>query len=251
MRKFIVLTVLLLAGAALANPTALQYFQQGNEAMQKNGYEEAIKAYDSALATGYESAELYYNLGNAYFRMQELGRAILNYERARALKPADPDIAFNLDLAQLRVVDKIAVPPPYFAGKLWAGVKGGLSAGQWGVLALLLFNLLIATVIVRLLVAPGGVRAAAGYLFIPLLVLFVLAGSLFWATSSEARNLRYGIIMPQKVSILSAPASDATQVFDLHEGTKVRIAEHSGAYVKVVLSDGKVGWLTRDGVEAI
>ncbi|HNW59092.1 MAG TPA: tetratricopeptide repeat protein [bacterium] len=246
-----IMIFLLLAGAALANPTALQYYQQGNAAMQKSAYDEAIKAYEAALGTGYECAELYYNLGNAFFRRQELGKAILNYERARALKPADPDIAFNLDLAQLRVVDKIAAPPPFFAGKVWSGIKHLLSAGQWGVLAVVVFNLLLATVIIRLLVGQGGVRAVAGYLFLPLLVLFLLAGSLFWATAHDARSLRYGIIMPPKVSVLSAPASDATQVFDLHEGTKVRVADRSGAYVKVILLDGKVGWLTRDGVEEI
>jgi tetratricopeptide (TPR) repeat protein len=242
---------MMLATAALANPTAMQYYQQGNEAMQKNDYAEAIKAYESALSTGYECAELYYNLGNAYFRMQDLGRCILNYERAKALRPADPDISFNLELAQMRVVDKIASPPPFFAGKVWAAIKNGLSAGQWGITALILFNLLVATVIVRLLVAHGGVRAAAGYLFVPALVLFMLAGSLFWVTARDARTLRYGIILQHKVSVLSAPASDATQVFDLHEGTKVRVQDRSGAYVKVILTDGKVGWMTGDGVEEI
>jgi len=241
----------MLVTAALADPTAMQYYQQGNTAMQKSAFDEAIKAYESAVSTGFESAELYYNLGNAYFRMQELGRCILNYERARALKPGDPDITFNLELAQLRVVDKVAAPPPLFAGRIWSGIKNGLSAGQWGGLAVILFNLLIAAVIIRLLVSQGGVRAAAGYLFVPLLVLFVLAGVLYWASAQDARNLRYGIIMPSKVNILSAPAGDATPVFDLHEGTKVRVADHSGAYIKVSLPDGKVGWMTRDGVEEI
>ncbi len=251
MRMRSIFTLILLATSALANQNAVQYYQQGNAAMQNNAYEEAIKAYESAVATGYESAELYYNLGNAYFRMQELGKSILNYERARALKPADPDIATNLELAQLRVVDKIAAPPALFAARVWEGIKQGLSVGQWGVLAVILFNLLIAAVIVRLLVSKSGVRTVAGYLFIPLLVLFLLAGTLYWATVRDAKNLRYGIIMPHKVSVLSAPASDATQVFDLHEGTKVRVADRSGAYVKVILLDGKVGWMTRDGVEEI
>ena len=251
MRMRSIFTLILLATSALANQNAVQYYQQGNAAMQNNAYEEAIKAYESAVATGFESAELYYNLGNAYFRMQELGKSILNYERARALKPADPDIATNLELAQLRVVDKIAAPPALFAARVWEGIKQGLSVGQWGVLAVILFNLLIAAVIVRLLVSKSGVRMVAGYLFIPLLVLFLLAGTLYWATARDAKNLRYGIIMPHKVSVLSAPASDATQVFDLHEGTKVRVADRSGAYVKVILLDGKVGWMTRDGVEEI
>ena len=251
MRMRSIFTLILLATSALANQNAVQYYQQGNAAMQNNAYEEAIKAYESAVATGYESAELYYNLGNAYFRMQELGKSILNYERARALKPADPDIATNLELAQLRVVDKIAAPPALFTARIWTAVKQVLSVGQWGVLALILFNLLIAAVIVRLLVSHTGVRAVAGYLFIPLLVLFLLAGTLYWATAREAKNVRFGIIMPHKVSVLSAPASDATQAFDLHEGTRVRIAEPSGAYVKVILLDGKVGWMTRDGVEEI
>ena len=251
MRMRLLFPLLLLTSVALANQSAMQYYQQGNAAMQNNAYEEAIKAYESALATGYESAELYYNLGNAYFRMQELGKCILNYERARALKPADPDIAINLELAQLRVVDKIAVPPALFGVRVWTGIKEGLSVGQWGVLAVILFNLLIAAIIIRLLVSHTGVRAVAGYFFIPLLVLFLLTGTLYWATAREAKNLRYGIIMPHKVSVMSAPASDATQVFDLHEGTKVRVAEHSGAYVKVMLLDGKVGWMTREGVEEI
>jgi tetratricopeptide (TPR) repeat protein len=241
----------MLVTAALANPTAMQYYQQGNEAMQKGAPEEAIKAYESALSTGYESFELYYNLGNAHFRMQEIGKAILNYERAKTLKPNDPDMLFNLDLVQMRAVDKVMTSQPLFFGRVWDGIKNALSAGQWGLLAVILFNLLIAVLIIRLLVSQAGLRAAAGYLFVPLLALALLAGSLFWLSSRDAKSLRYGIIMPHKVSVLSAPAGDATQVFDLHEGTKVRVADHSGAYVKVSLPDGKVGWLTRDGVEEI
>ncbi len=241
----------MLATAALADPTAMQYYQQGNEAMQKGAADEAIAAYESALRTGYESAELYYNLGNAYFRTQALGKSVLNYERAKALKPNDPDVLFNLELAQMRVVDKLASPPDFFAVKVWSTIKNGLSAGQWGLLALVLFNLLVAVLIIRLLVSHSGLRAAAGYLFVPLLVLALLAGTLFWFSAQDAKNRRYGIIMLHKVSVVSSPASDATQVFDLHEGTKVRVADHSGAYIKVSLPDGKVGWMTRDGVEEI
>ena len=248
---YFMLVTALLVTAVQANPTAQQFYQQGNEAMQKGLPEEAVKAYESALATGYVSAELYYNLGNANFRLERLGKAILCYQRARLLSPADPDIQFNLELAQLRVVDKVVTPAPFFAARVWSGIKNALGPGQWGVMALVLFNLLIAAVIIRLLVSQAGLRAAAGYLFVPLLVLFMVAGLFFWVSAGDAKNIRYGIIMPHKVSILSSPASDATQVFDLHEGTQVRVGERSGAWIKVSLPDGKVGWMPVDGVEEI
>ncbi len=243
--------ILTLAAFAVNGQPAQTYFQQGNDHFQKAAYAEAIAAYENALATGYESAELYFNLGNAYFKSDQLGKTILNYERAHRLVPHDEDVTFNLELAQLRVVDKLIVPPPFFLDKVWNAIKHVLSVNQWAVLSVAGFNFLVILLMVRLLVAAGRLRSLAGYLFLPLLIITFLGTLLFWANRQEAVNLRYGIIMAQKVSVLSAPSGDGTEVFSLHEGTKVRIEEQSGGYQKISLPDGKVGWMNMRQVEKI
>ncbi len=251
MTKRIIVPIFLLYSLAFAEHPAMPYYQQGNRHYEAGDYLKAIAEYEKALATGYESAELYFNLGNAYFKSEQLGKSIVNYERAARLQPNDADITYNLELARLRVIDKIIVPPEMVLTKIWRSVKNIFSVNQWAIVSLILFTLTIALIIGRLLVQGSQFRFFSGIILLPILVLTIVAAGFFVLTMSEAASTQYAIIMAPKVDVLSAPAADATEVFSLHEGTKVRIGGSSGAYVRIELPDGKVGWLRQDMLEKI
>ena len=243
---------ILLSLAPSGNATqAFLYFQNGNEAYQKADYQQAIEQYESALRQGYASVALYYNLGNSYFKTNQIGRCILNYERAQKLAPRDPDVLFNLQIAQLFVVDKIVIPAPFFLFKTWSDLKNYLSSNQIGATALLFYILTIGLVVSRMLIRKVSVQTFAQHATIPVLILFLLSAFLFVMRVNDDLTTKEAVVLVDKVAVTSSPAQDATEVFALHEGVKVRVTDSSGAFSRISLPDGKVGWLLANTIELL
>ena len=218
-------------------------FQLANSAYQEGNYELAIENYKAALDLGYANSALYYNLGNACFKNNELGQAILFYERAKQLAPRDPDIQFNLDIGNLFVVDKITQIPPHFFERIWISFKNSISTDQLSLLLLPFYILMTIFLIVKLLVRKSAIAKSAHMLFIPTLVIFVFLSGLFVFRLNEDANTKSGVIMVDKVEIKNSPSIDASEAFALHEGTRVRILDKSGEYYKISIADGNIGWL--------
>lgn len=249
MKLFIYILLLLTPDADVGQ--ALSEFRLGNDSYQNSDYSGAVAHYELALKTGCDSKELYYNLGNAYFKMNQIGRAVLNYERALKIAPNDPDVQFNLQIAGLYVVDKISTPPQFFLERIWSSITLLLNVNQWGVLSLVLYIFSVTLIIFLIFIDSFRARRIVTAVLIPFLVLFVLSMGLFllrWR--GESRN-QQAIILAHKVSVLSSPSEDATEVFALHEGSKVNIGEKSGPYLKISLPDGNVGWLNAEYLEVI
>ncbi len=246
-----ILYVVLLLAPSGTDVQALSYFQKGNDAYQKADYRQAIEQYELAVQQGYASVALYYNLGNSYFKTNQIGRCILNYERARRLAPRDPDVQFNLQIAQLFVVDKIVIPPPFFLVKVWSDVKGYLSSNQIGATALFFYILTIGVLIARILIRKAAVQSFARYATLPVLILFVLSTFLFVVRVNDDLSTKEAVVLVDKVAVASSPSQDAMEVFALHEGVKVRVTDRSGAYSRIALPDGKVGWLPTSTIEVL
>jgi tetratricopeptide (TPR) repeat protein len=239
MKRIILLA--LMAGGLLAQPRT--EYEKGNVAYQKEDYSTAIAAYESALHSGYEAFELYYNLGNACYKMNQIGKSMLYYEKAKRLYPSDPDLLFNLELAQLRVVDKMITPPEFFWNKVWRGIKSLASLDQLAVYTLIFLVLAVILSIGKMFLEKEPWRSFVGYAWSPVLILFVLVGLLFLWRANQASREREGIIMAEKVSVFSSPINNGTEVFALHEGSKVRIQDRSSGFIRIALPDGKVGWV--------
>lgn len=229
-----------------------EIFERGNQLYQQGDFAGAVEAYEAVRSAGFESADLHYNLGNAYFKAGELGRSILEWERALVLAPGDPDATANLELARSVTADAVE-PLPRF----WL-----FSALSWWV-RLLPRGLLIALVAGAWLFACGGMvlriwarspdtRRLATWLA-------VAAGAvvLVFGTNLVVRELRIGqpergVILAASVPVRSAPAEqDDLTLFEIHEGTRVRIDQRTGDWAEVVLDDGKVGWVRADVFEVI
>jgi len=120
-----------------------QLITQGDSAYNREAYTDAIGFYEDVLGQGYESAELYYNLGNAYFNINKLPEAILNYERAKVLAPSDNDISFNLNIANSMIPDKIEAVPEIFYVRWWKSLRDSVNLHTWTITSLLIFAMLI------------------------------------------------------------------------------------------------------------
>lgn len=229
----------------------LHLFQSGNQAYQQGDYDKAITDYEEALEIGYANASLYYNLGNAYFKKNEIGKAILYYERAKKLAPRDPDIQFNLDIANLYVVDKITAIPPHIFARVWQFLKNLISLSQLAVLLAVIYAVTILLWIGRLLLRKPALHRWSSWLFVPFLILTILTSLFFLTRLNSETKARTGIIMVAKVEVRNSPSEDASEAFALHEGTKVNILDSSGAYYKISIADGNIGWLPQDAIEII
>lgn len=253
MKAFMRVIVLALAcGAPLVfADEAATLFQQGNAAYQAGNYQQAAEAFERIIALKKENWQVYYNLGNAYFKQRKIGAAILNYERALRLNRSNEDIRFNLELANLSVTDHI-LEPPRSAILVWlddALKFFPLEQSAWW--ALLFWWGAFLGLILFFAGRKEGSRRTGRRLAWITGSLCALFAALFFRQWYEQRTEQYGIVMSSRVIARSSPAADATEVFIIHEGAKARLQERSGDWVRIRLADGKVGWLKVESVAKI
>ncbi len=225
---------------------------RGNQAYQAGEWAAAIEAYESVREAGFDGPGLQYNLGNAYFKAGELGRAILHWERAAALAPGDPDVRANLALARSLTADAIEPLPEFWLISLaswWVdllprGALVGAVAAGW----LALCAGLVALVLLR---AERGRRPARWMAVGGALVVLVLGINLVVRELGVGRAER-AVILAEAGEVRSAPAQDDDlTLFEIHEGTTVRLDQRAGEWAEVVLDDGKVGWVPVSALEII
>ncbi len=244
-RKLIIAAVLLVAAELPAQSGAEYYFEQGNLAYRAENYREAAEWYQKILATGFTSSQVYYNLGNCYYKLNDIGKAILYYEKARALNPNDPEILLNLELANLKVQDRIEMPKPFFLFRWWERLKHAMGLTGWSQLTAALYVLTISLLIVHLFVRPGFTRKLVRVALFGFAGLTMGAALLLYVNIREIHTQKQAVVLAATVNVLSGPDDNSTDVFVLHEGVKVRLSEQRGEWVKITLPDGKSGWMRR------
>jgi len=242
--------IALLTTALFAGP-ADDLFNDGNRLYQAGQYQAALDKYSQIARLGQESSALYFNMGNCYYKMQDLGRAILFYERALRLSPGDEDIQTNLGIAQLATPDKIERQPDFILTRLVRAYCRLLPRNVQIGLVIGLYLGLMAGVILWVLTRGRVIGIWAGRASVVLAVLLLLAGASLAGRWSEERNRREAVILATKVDVMSAPGAQAVEVFSLHAGAKVTLDRSSGDWVEIILPDRKSGWVKRQALEAI
>lgn len=226
-------------------------FKQGNELYANGNFEEAIEVYESILQSGLESPALYYNLGNAYYKTGELPEAILNYERALLLAPQDADIRYNLELAYEQTADKIDKVEVFFLTKWFRSIRNLNDSDGWAVYSIIAFVLFLLSAGFYLF----GRSSATKKVGFSLAVIFlIISGTSFSFSSYQKEKLvdrRHAIIFTPTVNIKSSPDTSGTNLFVLHEGTKVELISKLGEWWNVRLQDGSEGWIHESDVEVI
>ncbi len=225
-------------------------FEQGNRAYQDEKYEQAVKSYEEILQMNYENAHLYYNLGNAYYKSGRNSKAILNYHRALRLRPNDEDINFNLQIANLSVVDKIPTLPEMFYIKYFNQFRSFFSIRILTIIVLTLYFVFVGSWILLLQFKTVKLRLIFKTVMFSLLILLLAFSFTFGSKIMSLRNVEAIVVSPQ-VDVRSSPSQDGTEIFQIHEGLKVKITNSSGDWHEIRLSDGKEGWLMKKTLEVI
>ncbi len=227
-------------------------WNSGIEAYNAGHYDLAAEAWQKIIDDGVVSAEVYYNAGNAWFKDGKTGKALLCYERACKLDPTDKDIRYNLEFARGNTLDKIDAVPEFIL-KTWArSIRGMLSSDAWAWVSLVLFALFLALLLLFLLGGSASERRAGFFGGIAALLLALAAfGFARWIRHDSLRT-DAAIVMTGVSSVRSAPSRDtSTELFLLHEGTRVGIKEEISGYCNITLADGREGWISSKDIEII
>ena len=249
MKKLFVVCLLLVSFVQLVSAVTKE---EADKAYQDNKFKEAIEKYETILSTEGESADIYYNLGNSYFKDKNMAKAVLNYERALLLNPGDADIRFNLEMARSKTVDKITPAREIFIATWIKALADTMNEKEWGKLGIVSFILLLVSVAFYIFGNRIWVKKTGFIAAFSLLVITVCA-NIFADRQKEKLEERKGaIIMVPTITIKSTPDESGTDLFVLHEGAKVYIEDDSmKGWKEIRLEDGKEGWLPTTSIEVI
>lgn len=224
----------------------------GVQAYSAGQWQDAAHQWEKIRGLGLESPRLYYNLGNAYFKQDNIGFAIVNYERSLKMDPSYTDARFNLQFAQSLAQDKIEAVPEFFLKTWGRHLCWLLPSDSWAVLFIVFLALTLALVLLFLLGRSVPARRTG---FIAGIVSFAIAlsclGFAFWQRS-DYRNADSAVVVKAVSSVKSSPDADsAKDLFILHEGTEVKLLDKIGTWHNIELADGRQGWMQSSDLEVI
>lgn len=224
---------------------------EGDSAYIKEDYAAAIQIYEALLKNG-EAAEVYYNLGNSYYKIGEIAKAVLNYERALLLNPGNSDIRANLEIARSKTIDKVEPVPEVFFVSWIKALINSMSVDAWATCGIISFILLIIALyffIFSKQIMGKKIGFIAGIIFL----IITICSNLFASQQKdELVNRNEAIVMNPSVTVRSTPSEGGTSLFILHEGRKVNVKDNSmKEWKEISLEDGKVGWIPASAIEVI
>ncbi len=226
--------------------TVEQAYAAALKAYYAGKYNDAIKSLERLAALPLAHEELFYNLGCAYFRRGDLGRAIFNFERALALDPGFEDAQFNLQTARARARGKVKdVLKGIAAEGWWRSLLGLLSLTGWWWLFIVLWWLALGVLFGLRHVKPGPARAGLIATNVLFAVLALIAGLLLAGRIYAGRGVSEGIVLPQTIAVREGPDASARQAFKLHAGIKVQLKAESPGWARIRLPNGLEGWIPR------
>jgi tetratricopeptide (TPR) repeat protein len=230
---------------AETRPSFVERFYEANQAYKSDRFQEAVEGYLLLLKSGYENGHIYYNLGNAYFRLGDLGRAVLAFERARLLIPRDGDLSFNLSHARNQAQDEAADLPT----SALVGFLGLDSLNRYEALAAFsLMNVLFFTLLcIRLFSKSEWTYYLSIFLAIVISLAACAAGLKWYAWSTDDR----AVVLAKEIVVQAGPDAKDTVLFKLHAGTLVRVQRTENGWTLLQLSKDKRGWAESNQLEQI
>lgn len=226
-------------------------WDEANTAYINADYRRALELYHAIESRSVASAKLYYNMGNAYFKDGKTGRAILYYNKALRLDPSDEDIRYNLDVANSYTKDHIQTVPELFATRWIRSVRQAVSGNTWAVLSIVFFAAMLFAVMIYLLVQSLLFRKAGFFVAVASLLLFAITTSFAISERRRSTTPTEAIVMSAAVSVKASPDKTSTDMFVLHEGTKVRVGNRMSDWIEITIADGKKGWIEARSIEMI
>ena len=224
-----------------------QYYKNGMDAYKKGQYDLAIQEFESILSNNWDSPELYYNLGNAFFRSGNTAGAVWAFESCLNLSPTHSDAKYNLKLANLKVIDRMGLPDPPLYLQWYLGLKEQFTPTTWINITLSILFLFSLLVTVNRLFLFSLVQNLRGIILTIFFISLFLTFHSIWTDNS----LNLGVIYSLKAEVRSEPNTFSTRLFEVHEGLKVSINQLENDWVEIELLDGKTGWISNDQIRLI
>lgn len=225
--------------------------QKGNKAYSLENYQEAVQYFRNVTDRGLEAPELYYNLGNSYFKMNDFPAAILWYERAKRLDPSNEDIIFNLNVANTKISDKIEPLPEMFYQRWFRAVVQLASIDGWAKFGVILFIIGLFSGILYLASGILALRKIGFGVGIILIILALFSFLFSWSGYTRKQSTNEAIIFTPTITVKSSPDEKSTDLFVVHEGTKIILLDHIGNWYEIRIANGSVGWLPATVLEKI
>ena len=251
-KRLVLLMVLALTSTLLPlTASAAVTKAEADSAYAQEHYQQAVHLYEQLLKQGV-SAELYYNLGNSYYRMDDITHAVLNYERAALLSPGDRDIKLNLQMARSKTIDKVVPESEMFFVTWYRSLVNLTSVDGWAWTAIMSLVAAIVLALLYLFAGPVALRKIGFFGALVFVVLFAFSNLFAWQQKRGLIHRTGAIIIHSSVPVKSTPAKNGTDLFILHEGTKVTITDGSMRdWKEIRVADGKQGWLETKQIEVI
>jgi tetratricopeptide (TPR) repeat protein len=222
-----------------------------NLAYAQKKYSYAITLYEGTMKKGLIAPELYFNLGNAYYKSKNIPKAILNYERAKKIEPDDEDININLKIANSQITDRIESPKEEIIN-IWKRRFFGLSTERgWSFYSIGFFIICIGLILLYLVSPQILIRQISFILACTFLLLSISTSLIAWNRCSSDALHTEAIILAPNITAKGSPDEKGTDLFILHEGAKVTLLQTNGSWKEVRLANGAAGWLPESALEAI
>ena len=249
MKRLSLLFIIVLSALSIVH-SQTDDWQRAEQLYADKQYAAAADLYESMFQYG-ESADLYYNYANALYKSNQIGLAILNYERALRLDPANEDIKFNLDFVNRMKTDKIEPIERFFLTEWLDSLALMLTSNQWAYASIIGFVSMLVLALLYLFGRKVWLRKTAFFsaLFLLLFSVFTMVNA--FKIKSLVENNPAAIVLSGSVSVKSSPDDSGTEVFVIHEGTKVNVVSTLGDWSEVRLADGNIGWLQSTAIEKI
>ena len=235
----------------VAQTEHIDKFKQGVEFYSEGNFEKAADVWTELYNTGYRSAALHYNIANAHFKNANLPKAILFYERAHLLAPLNEDINYNLQIARTFITDRFQEIPEIFFVK-WFNIAALLvSSNSWAIIGIIAFVICLIATSLYIYSAKYLHKVIGFWTAVFCLVISLTSVVLSSKNNSLVNDSRKAIIFSSAVSGKSSPDASGSDLFILHEGTKVSVERKVGEWLEIRLSDGNKGWIPENCLEII
>lgn len=225
--------------------------EAAEKAYDSKKYKEAVASYEKLVKDGYKSYQLYFNLGNAYYRNNELGKAIYYYELARKINPNDEDVRINLGIASAKTIDKIDSKENFFITAVKTNLLSSFTTTTWAWFTII--ALIAAALLFFIFVNSSNILIKRICFLFSIVFLIAFASTYFLgysALNAKVEN-KFAIITSKEIKVMNEPTLSASVKFSLHEGTKIRVVENNGDWLLIKLDNGNEGWLKATDVGII
>lgn len=247
----IVLFFLIMVHQPVSAIDAKKLIAEANQKYDEGLYHEAIDLYDSVLQQNMASPEIYFNMGNAHYKLRDYPSAILYYEKAKKLDPHNEDVGFNLKVARTHIVDKIEKVPEFFL-RSWINSLGDIfTVDRWAKIGLVTFFAFFVLLSIYLFSRILWLRKISFWISVVLLLSAFVSLGFSWKEYADIKRNKEAIVFSPTITVKSSPNRNSVDLFVIHEGTKVSVIQELNDWYEIRIENGSVGWLPASSLKKI